>query len=462
MTCFLMDAPRAVFIHIPKTAGTSVRAMWATDSVRRCFGHVPNDWKDVAKFAVVRDPEARLVSALSMFKHGSTGPDGAGEAARMPDLSVDEALDIVENPSIPFDRMQKTLKGNLKHHLLPQTHPYNCLHLADLVLRQETLAQDVKGLELDGLRPFPHLRQTKGQGHEIALTDEQRTRLHRVFAQDYEHLGYRHDGTIVGECAPAFAGPDGVWPLWPAFFSDQDIRVDQASSALPADEVDLQPFVEDMIFGVPKSTWPGRSDNLIEHFQKLLPECVGQARIVHLAACCIVTIRKTHGSGPGLLLFHRILAEHSDVVFADMSSRWLCSVADTLADHGQHPAQQALGLCASVLAAAVKLSETERLIYAVPRPWPPNARFGEDRVMFDGVISFWDEKGDMIDNLLDRVSKAEELDPIGGQLVAEMVSRVLRNDTVFRRMAELSDRADVPYISDEIRARLMRIARNRL
>jgi bifunctional pyridoxal-dependent enzyme with beta-cystathionase and maltose regulon repressor activities len=43
-----------------------------------------------------------------------------------------------------------------------------------------------------------------------------------------------------------------------------------------------------------------------------------------------------------------------------------------------------------------------------------------------------------------------------------MVSRVLRNDTVFRRMAELSDRADVPYISDEIRARLMRIARNRL
>jgi len=63
--------------------------------------------------------------------------------------------------------------------------------------------------------------------------------------------------------------------------------------ALPSDDVDLTPFAQDIVSGIPKSTWPGRSKNLVEHFQKLLPECIGQSRIAHLTACCIVTIRRS-------------------------------------------------------------------------------------------------------------------------------------------------------------------------
>ena len=462
MTCFLLNDPKAVFIHIPKTAGTSVRAMWATSPVRRCYGHIPADWQDTVKFAVVRDPAARFLSAVKMFKYGSTGVDGTGEAPRMPDLNIDQALDVIENPRVPFDRIQSHLRGNLKHHLLPQTHPFNCLYLADQILRQETLEQDIAKLGLVGLGPLPQMRVAVADTNDLNLSKAQRARLHRIFAEDYAQLGYGFDGQIERDVALKCAPEAGVWSLWPAFFSDQDIRVENANDALPAENVDLRPFVDDVIVGVPKSTWPARSDNLVEHFQKILPECVGQARIAHLAACCIVVIRKSGGSGAGMALFHRILAEQSDIVFADMNSRWLTSVADTLADHGQNPVQRALGLCASLLSAAVKLSETERLIYAVPRPWPPNARLGDDGVMYDGVISFWGENGDMIENLLERVAKSIDLDPIGGQLVSEMTSRILRHDTVFRRSGELSGRPDVPHISQELRARLYRIAHKHL
>lgn len=462
MTCFLMENPRAVLIHIPKTGGTAMRWLWPDPPVQRCYGYIPDTWMDAEKIAVVRNPEARFLSGVRMFKYGTTGVNGAVESPRMPDLDVDRALDIVENPSVGFDRTQRTERENLKHHLLPQTHPFHCLHLADHVLRQETLAEDVAALGLDGLRPLTRQREAVAASDLLQLTNQQRTRLQRVFAQDYDLLGYDQTGAVSNPVTLPPAPERAIWPLWPAYFSDQTVLAKMAQDALPADGVDLKPFVDETIAGIPKSTWPGRKGNLTEHFRNLQPEFVGSSRIAHLAACCIVVIRRTQGAGPGLLLFNRIMSEHGDVVLADMNSRWLCSVADTLADHGQHPAQQALGLCGSLLAAAVKLAETERLIYAVPRPWPPNARLGEDGVMYDGVISFWGENGDMIDNLLDRVAKAEDLDPIGGQLILEMTSRILRFDTVFRRMAELSGRPDVPQISDEIRARLTRIANNRL
>lgn len=439
-----------------------MRWLWPDPPVQRCYGHIPNDWMDAIKIAVVRDPEARFLSAFRMFKFGTTGVNGAQEPLRIPDLYVDRALDILENPSVGFDRTQRTERENLKHHLLPQSHPFQCLHLADHVLRQETLAEDIAALDLSGLHPLTRQREGLPAAGDVRLTDVQRTRLRRIFAQDYARLGYDWDGGVTGPISLPPAPEPAVWPLWPAYFSDQAVFAQNAEAALPQDDVDLQVFARDTVAGIPKSTWPGRDDNLMAHFRKLQPEFVGASRIAHLAACCIVVIRRTEGRGPGLLLFHRILAEHGDIVLADSNSRWLCSVADTLADHGQHPAQQALGLCASMLAAAVKLAETERLIYAVPRPWLPNARLGDDGVMYDGVISFWGENGDMIDNLLERVSQAETLDPIGGRLVMEITSRMLRFDTVFRRMAELSGRPDVPMISDEIRARLTRIANNRL
>jgi len=75
--------------------------------------------------------------------------------------------------------------------------------------------------------------------------------------------------------------------------------------------------------------------------------------------CCIVMIRRTEGSGPGMVLFQRIISEHTDQICSELNTRWLVSVCDTFADHGQTPAQRAIGLAGSLLANTVKLYETE-------------------------------------------------------------------------------------------------------
>lgn len=261
------------------------------------------------------------------------------------------------------------------------------------------------------------------------------------------------------EPLPELIASDEMRALWPAFFSNQPILKKQAADALPAPDVPLDLFRTDIIEGKRKGTWAGRRDNLSDHFLMLMPEFVGRPRILHLLACTIVVIRKTKGSGPGLTLFHRIISEDSEHVFSNLNSRWLTSVADTLADHGQTPAQAALGVCGSLLANTVKLAETERLIFEIPRPWPPKARFEPGGKLYDGVIAFWTDKGDMIDNLLARISKTQELDDVGGLLVQEIMNRMLQNDTIYRRFAQISRTPHPPDVSDDVRARLKRIAR---
>ncbi len=142
---------------------------------------------------------------------------------------------------------------------------------------------------------------------DLTLDEVPLARLHRIFAQDYAQLGYGLDGQIARNVVLDSPPLSGVWPLWPAFFSDQDIRTENASDALPADDVNLRPFVDDVIAGVPKSTWPARSDNLIEHFHKILPEYVGKpvSRIWRRVALWLFVEPR---GGEGLALFHRILS----------------------------------------------------------------------------------------------------------------------------------------------------------
>lgn len=70
MTNFIIDKPRIVFIHLPKTGGTSVRdALGKLEG--RYFGHVPERFRDRPSLTVVREPKARFLSAFRMFKFGN-------------------------------------------------------------------------------------------------------------------------------------------------------------------------------------------------------------------------------------------------------------------------------------------------------------------------------------------------------------------------------------------------------
>jgi hypothetical protein len=469
MTCWLLNDPDVVFVHIPRTAGTLVHALWQNQVSGHSCGHIPDSWQHLRKFAVVRDPEQRFFSALRMVNLGvpDTDVDVVPADPAQSALTVDAALAVLEDANVPFDGIRQYQAARFKHDALPQTHPFNCLYDADIILRTETLDTDVEWLRTAfGLKAnLTQLKDVRGpleREQSLPLLAEQRARLQAIYAQDYAQLGYSGDGLIVADPKVEKPVANGIWHYWPSFFADKVIGVTEAPEALPRDDVDLSVFARDRLLGKRGGTWPGRSENLIAHFKKLVPEFSNRPRILHLLGCCIVTIRKTKGSGPGLHLFHRIMSEHTEDVCVDMNTRWLVSICDTLADHGQSGAQKALGLCGSLLANTVKLAETERKLFFPPRPWPPNAKFEHGGGLFDGVIAFWTERGDMVKNILDRIEAVQAEDPVGGAVLTELMHRMMTNDTVYQRFSEIAGKPHPPLVPDWVRERFDQLARRRL
>lgn len=464
MTCFLFKNPDAVFVHIPKCAGTSVRALWNAEPRSLAFGYLPENWRGIPIFSVVRHPETRFLSALRMFKYGNPTHPGHYRKPAWPDLTIEIALDVLADDNIPFDRSQRYLEANFKHHIIAQTHPYNCLHEADFLLRLENMAQDLEKLSpLFGFRPtLPHLRLSENPPEKTSISPQQRTRIQAAFADDYRLLGYLPDPGDYGGFGEIMLQKhkrNTIFQAWPFFYSSKLYSKRDINACLPADDADLTLFSQVPIAGKKGKTWPGRTDDLNKHFHKLLPEFVGCSHLAFLLACCIVVIRKSNGSGPGLTLFHRIIAEHTDEICSELNTRWLVSVCDTLADHGKNGTQKALGLCGSLLANTAKLVETERVLFQIPRPWPPKRRTAENRKLFDGVIGFWVEKGDMIENMFTRIENVGREDPVAGAFVGEVLLRLIRFDTVFNRMMQIIGQKPLPLADPERIERLTRLTR---
>lgn len=145
MSIFLLKNPDCVLIHIPKTGGTSIRkGLWKKNYEGPAFGRVPEDWRRHFKFAFVRHPLDRMVSAYKMFSQGAVGDAEWSLPKDARPLTFVEFVDIVTDESIIFDERRFTFEERIRHHAIPQTHPFNALDEADFVGRYETLDEDFR------------------------------------------------------------------------------------------------------------------------------------------------------------------------------------------------------------------------------------------------------------------------------------------------------------------------------
>lgn len=243
-----------------------------------------------------------------------------------------------------------------------------------------------------------------------------------------------------------------VRAAWPALFGEQ--QASGPNAALPARNVDLAPFAVARVPGTTGETWPSRRKGLAQHFRMLEPEFGGCPRLAHLLASVIVVLRRYPRNAAALKLFQRITADHGPTLAPEMNLRWLTSVCDTFCDFGS-PRDQALGLCGTMLANIVKLMETERRMFAPPRPWPPQSAFVSGGKLFDGVICYWVGHGDMIENLLGRAESVLGMEAAASPFVREVLSRLLVHDTVLQRMIEISDGREIP-LADKARLHQLR------
>jgi hypothetical protein len=220
MSVFLLKQPEAVFIHVPKTAGRSIRVgAWQGRYEGPVRGHIPTEWMSYFKFGFSRHPIDRLISNWKMFGDGRTdvpavksngllrllGLSGKRVALEhhkplFPGLSIAQFMDIVEEHDIPLDeRRHGTItrrKSVLRRHGIPQTHPFNCIHLADYVGRFETIEDSFEIIcrKIGASVTLPHTNRTsKSAKGIIPLTADDYDRAMALYSADFLHFNYERE-----------------------------------------------------------------------------------------------------------------------------------------------------------------------------------------------------------------------------------------------------------------------------
>jgi hypothetical protein len=192
MSNFILLNPNAVFIHIPKTGGLSIRmGIWEGSNVYGPhFGTIPSNSMDMFKFAFVREPLDRLISAYSMFQ-------GGGAFGNYPEFkgSIDDFFNIVVDDTISYDVPNNRLQVAIRHHCIPQTHEFNCLQYADFTGHFETYERDLKTILLKVGKDFnidiPHHNKSKNtRNWEDYMDISLKCRIVEYYKNDYDKLGY--------------------------------------------------------------------------------------------------------------------------------------------------------------------------------------------------------------------------------------------------------------------------------
>ena len=197
--------------------------------------------------------------------------------------------------------------------------------------------------------------------------------------------------------------------------------------------------------GVEKAYSYGGQAALQDHLDMLRAEFQGEPEVCFYHAVLIVLVRRRIALDDSVARFLHLWDRHREVCAQSLDSRWLVSACDTFVDHGRTGEERAFAILGSTLANTVKLYETERL--ADPRGRADGRyRQSDGRVsLHDGLSAFMIGRGDMIDNLMRRARVMADAATPSARIAREIMERLARHDTVFRRFAQARvepDRAD--------------------
>jgi len=192
MPALRFSKPACVFLRIPKTGTTSILKglLGGKENAAEIYrsSRIPEEWRHLFTFAMVRNPFTRFFSAYKMFEKKNFQREPLyGMSFLTPELS----LRVVNDHTIPLEG--KGLHSRLRMHVLPMTHPYLGLNQANYIGRFEEFEAEwykLCGLLKTGTQPVRMDRQSEQVGYGNFYTPSLRQAVEKVYAQDLDEFGY--------------------------------------------------------------------------------------------------------------------------------------------------------------------------------------------------------------------------------------------------------------------------------
>jgi len=192
-----MASPQYLFVHIPKTAGTSIRDEFKIKSTHHSPTYNKTDktilleklnvavqiknYQRFISFAVLRHPYDRFLSAYQYLYHRNSNSfkvDFAYYQMLHKYSSLDDVLNDLSN-----------LKNKIVHFV--DQHNFVCDSegkiLVNHVLKFENLVEDLKTLN----SKWPALKKTNpSPDMQISLTPDQKQKIYQAYKRDFEIFGF--------------------------------------------------------------------------------------------------------------------------------------------------------------------------------------------------------------------------------------------------------------------------------
>jgi hypothetical protein len=176
-----------VFIHIPKTAGSSIRRGFFKGNFEKKVPETfPKEWESMFKFTFVRNPFDRFVSNYKMFTSGFLDKKNSINVSNYK-LTIDEFFELSKKDLNYYNT------SGIGFHTYPQTHKLNFLHKADFIGRFENLEEDFKKVcELCNIKydKLPKWNETERLHYREYYSNKLREKITDYYREDLETLNY--------------------------------------------------------------------------------------------------------------------------------------------------------------------------------------------------------------------------------------------------------------------------------